>query len=86
MSDSTGKLARDAAVSSLVSNAVYLAVMVGLAVAITRKDWIARQAARARAAVRRDWRKWSAAREISEFRAEVSRYEHDGGQAGDCGC
>lgn len=79
MSEPTGKIARDAAVSSLVSNAVYLGVMVGLAVVITRKDWIARQGARARAAIRRDWRGWHAAREVSDFSAEVSRWEHDGG-------
>jgi hypothetical protein len=85
MSDPTGKVARDAAVSSLVSNAVYIGIMVGLALVVTRKDWLARQAARARAAVRRDWRKWDTAREVSDFRAEVSRYEHRG-QAGDCGC
>jgi hypothetical protein len=85
MSEPTGKIARDAAVSSLVSNAVYIGVMVVLAVAVTRKDWLARQAARARAAVRRDWRQWSAAREVADFRADVSRFEHES-REGDCGC
>lgn len=82
MSDPTSKVARDAAVSSLISNAVYIAVMVGLAVVITRKDWLARQAARARAAIRRDWRGQHAAREVADFNREVSSWEHDGG----CGC
>lgn len=74
-----GKVARDAAVSSLVSNGVYLAVMIALAVALTRRDWVTRQAQRVRAAVNREWRGWHTAREVADFNRAVSDYEHGGG-------
>lgn len=75
----TGKVARDAAVSSLVSNGVYLLAMVGLAVVLTRRDWVERQAARMRAAVSREYRGWRAAREVADFNRSVSDWEHGEG-------
>ena len=72
----TSKVARDAAVSSLVSNGVYLAVMVGLAVVLTRRDWVERQAQRLQAAVRREYRGWRTAREVADFQRELSDWEH----------
>lgn len=74
--DATGKVARDAAVQSLVSNGVYLLIMIGLAAALTRRDWIARQAMRARQAVRQEWRHYHAEQMIAELQADVSRIEH----------
>lgn len=74
----TGKVARDAAVSSLVSNGVYLAIMIGLAVALTRRDWVARQAQRFRASVRREWRGWQTDRTVADFRRTISDFEHRG--------
>lgn len=79
----TGKVARDAAVSSLISNAVYLAVMIGLGIALTRRDWLERQAQRIRAAARQEWRGWHTARQVAEFNRQVSEYDHG---PGDCGC
>jgi hypothetical protein len=75
----TGKIARDAAVSSLVSNGVYLAIMIGLAVALTRRDWVTRQAQRVRASVRREWRGWHEDRMVADFQRELSDYEHGDG-------
>ena len=43
------EVARQAAIASLVSNLVYLAVLVGFSVALARRDWIGRQVARVRA-------------------------------------
>jgi hypothetical protein len=72
----TGKVARDAAVSSLVSNGVYLAIMIGLAVVLTRRDWVVRQAARVRASMRQEWRGWHETRQVADFNREVSEWEH----------
>ena len=77
--ESTGKVARDAAVSSLISNAVYLAVMIGLGIVLTRRDWLERQAQRLRASVRRERRNWRVSREVADFRRDISGYEHGAG-------
>lgn len=79
----TGKVARDAAVSSLVSNGVYLLLMVGLAVVLTRRDWVERQTQRLQAAVRREWRAGHHERAVADFNRAVSEYEHGNGG---CGC
>ena len=72
----TSKVARDTAVSSLISNGVYLAVMIGLAVEITRRDWVVRQAARLQGAIRQEWRGYHTAREVADFRRDISEWEH----------
>lgn len=69
-------LARDAALQSLVSNVVYLAVMVGFTVALANRDRLGRLALRL-------GHRWSSARAaeertVAEFRRELSDYEHGG--------
>lgn len=76
---SSAKVARDAAVSSLVSNGVYLAVMIALAVVLTRRDWVTRQAQRVRTAINREWRGWHTDREVADFNRALSDYEHGDG-------
>jgi hypothetical protein len=78
---SSAKVARDAALQSLVSNAVYLAIMLGFTVAIANRDWIGRQVIRLQ--------RWTAGRQaaedaaVAELRADISRIEHyQGGDPG----
>jgi hypothetical protein len=73
---SAADLARDAALQSLVSNAVYLLVMLGFTLALANRDRLGRLALRV-------GRRWSAARAaeertVAEFRRELSDYEHGG--------
>ena len=79
----TSKVARDAAVSSLVSNGIYLAVMIALGVVLTRRDWVERQAQRLQTLARREWRGWHTSREVADFNRAVSEYDH---REGGCGC
>jgi len=71
---SPADVAREAALQSLVSNAVYLAIMVGFTLALANRDWIGRQLLRVRS--------WGVARQaaedaaVAELRADVSRIEH----------
>ena len=63
-------LARDAALQSLVSNGVYLAVMLGFTVALANRDRIGRLAMRI-------GRRWSARadaedRAVAEFRGQLA--------------
>jgi hypothetical protein len=74
---SSADLARDAALQSLVSNGVYLLVMLGFTVALANRDRLGRL-------VLRVGRRWSTARAaeertVAEFRREVSDYDHRGG-------
>jgi hypothetical protein len=83
---SEDKKVRDAAVQSLVSNLVYVAVMLGLTVAIARRDWIEQQRIRIR--------RWfnppdPYAREMEEVRRDIDRLEYGYGRRerdGGCGC
>lgn len=73
---SASDLARDAALQSLVSNAVYLAVMLGFTLALANRDRLGRLALRL-------GHRWSAARAaeeraVAEFRRELSDLEHGG--------
>jgi hypothetical protein len=73
---SAADLARDAALQSLVSNGVYLAVMLGFTLAVANRDRLGRLALRV-------GRRWSAAkaaeeRTVAEFRRELSDLEHGG--------
>lgn len=43
------EVARQAAIHALVSNLIYLAIMVGFSVALARRDWVGRQVMRVRA-------------------------------------
>ena len=67
---SAADLARDAALQSLISNAVYLAVMLGFTLALANRDRIGRLALRV-------GQRWSAAqaaeeRAVAEFRAQLA--------------
>jgi hypothetical protein len=71
---SAADLARDAALQSLVSNGVYLLVMLGFTLALANRDRLGR-------VVLRLGGKWSAARAaeertVAEFRRELSDYDH----------
>lgn len=63
-------LARDAALQSLISNAVYLAVMLGFTLALANRDRIGRLALR----VGQRWSARAAAedRAVAEFGAEIA--------------
>lgn len=67
------EVARQAAIASLVSNLVYLAVLVGFSVALARRDWIARQVKRAR--------QWGKPKPVEygealhELRRDIARFE-----------
>ncbi len=69
-------VARDAAITALVSEGIFLAVAVGLTVWMTRREWLTLQARRLRAVVREDWRAWRTEREVTEFRRQVADYDH----------
>jgi hypothetical protein len=66
-------VARQAAIQSLVSNLVYVAVLLGFSLAIARRDWVARQVMRVRA--------WGKPRPIeygdalTELRRDIARLE-----------
>jgi hypothetical protein len=76
--DSTAKVARDAAVQSFVSNAVYLALMVAAVAALSRRDWLARQAMRARAILTQQRNRQREIQALAELRRDISRMEHEG--------
>lgn len=65
--------ARQAAITSLVSNLVYLAVIIGFSVAVTRRDMLGRLALR--------WRRWRAGPPdgygpaLQELRRDIARLE-----------
>lgn len=72
----TARVARDAAVQSLVSNAVYLAIVLGVTVGIARRDFIARQAMRARRFIRQDWRSEKDEAVVAEWRRRISEFDN----------
>jgi len=76
-----GRAARDAAVRSLVDNGIYLLLVVGVTVALTRRDWLARQAMRARRLVDPGPRRTDHLA-MAEVRRDISHMEHYG--AGEC--
>lgn len=71
----TAQIARDAAVQSLVSNAVYLAIVLGVTVGIARRDALARQAARARRLFRPGADGGHGAA-MADWRRQVSEMDH----------
>jgi hypothetical protein len=73
----SAKVARDAALQSLVSNAVYLALMLGISVAITKRDALKRLRLRLEQIIRQDdAAKESERKTMAEFRRELSLIEH----------
>lgn len=66
-------VARQAAIASLVSNLVYLAVLVGFSVALARRDWIGRQVARVRGWGRPRPVEWGEAK--AELYRDIARFE-----------
>ena len=70
---SDAEVARQAAIQSLVSNLVYLAVLIGFTAALTRRDWVARQVARIRALGRPRPLEYGEA--LAEVRRDIARFE-----------
>ena len=67
------EMARQAAIQSLVSNLVYLAVMIGFTLAISKRDAIGRLILR--------WRQWQQPKPVEygealhELRRDIARFE-----------
>ena len=77
MADKTSaQEARDAVVYSLVSNAVQLLLMLGVTVAIAKRDEIVRLGSRLERAVRKDDGNPAERRALAEFRRDLSLIEH----------
>ena len=71
-----GKIARDAALQSLVSNAVYLVLMLGVTVAITKRDALTRMYMRVVRTAMHDPRKVEWRKALADFLRELSEIEH----------
>lgn len=69
----TARVARDAAVQSAVSNLVYLAIMIGVTVGITRRDWVTQQWMRVQ---RWRHRPDPDAAALAEVRRDIDRLEY----------
>lgn len=67
--------ARDAAIRSLISNGVYLLMMIGFTVAISKRDHLTRLWMRARRIARRE-EPPEVGVKLASFRREVSEIEH----------
>ena len=76
----TARVARNAAVHSLVSNGVYLLLVGAVMVAMTRRDWLTRQALRLQAlACPGCARKNEEVRAMRQVQREISLMEHGQG-------
>jgi hypothetical protein len=71
--ESAARVARDAAVQSLASNLVYLALMIGITVGIARRDWLTQQRLRLERWLRRPERHPAA---MAEVRRDIDRLEY----------
>lgn len=69
-------VAREEALRALVSNLVYVAIMLGVSIGIAKRDWFTQQGIRLRHAVR-DRSKWRESRLVAELQADISRIEHN---------
>lgn len=76
MSDDQSRVARDAAIQSLISNLVYMGIIVAASVAMTNREWLRLQGRRVAAVVRQDARRDREERQIAELRRDISRFEH----------
>lgn len=70
--------ARDAAVEAAVWGLATIAVQLAVIVAITRRDWLRRQAARYRWHVLREWQGSAERRLLADLRRDLSRMDHEG--------
>ena len=76
----TARVARNAAVHSLVSNGVYLLLVGAVMVAMTRRDWLERQAIRLQAVLCPGCaKKNTEARAMRQVQREISLMEHGQG-------
>ncbi len=71
-----GRVAKDAAISAIVSESVFIAVAVGLTLWMTHREWLMLQGRRLAALARQDFRGWRAEREIADLRRDISAWEH----------
>jgi hypothetical protein len=71
-----GQVARNAAVKEIVSTGVYLAVMIGFTIAISKRDALARARMRAERVFRPRPPAWHDGL-VAELRTELSRADHD---------
>ena len=73
---------RSVVVKSLVANAVGLGLQLGLILAISKRDWLTRQALRYRRIVLQEWKGERERRLLAELQADISRIQHgDSGPA-----
>lgn len=71
-----GRSRRDALLDEALSQAVYLALVIGVSVLVAKRDWLARQRIRLAQATARDRRRWRERLAVMELRAELSELEH----------
>lgn len=71
-----GQVARNAAVKEIVSTGIYLGVMIGFTIAISKRDALARARMRAARVFRPQPPDWHGAL-LAELRADVSAIDHD---------
>lgn len=76
--DQSARVARDAAIQSLISNLVYMGIIVAASMAVSNRDWLRLQGRRVRAVMRRDARRDREERQVAELRRDISRFEHGG--------
>lgn len=67
---------RMVAMRSLVTNMIGLGLQVGIIVAISKRDWLARQARRYRWYLRQEWRGARERALIAELHRDLSEIEH----------
>lgn len=75
--------ARDTAMAAAVYALTGIAVQVAVIIAVTKRDWLARQLARYRWHVLREWRGSLERRLVAELRRDLSRMDHEGIPHGD---
>lgn len=71
--------ARDAAIQSAISTGVYLAIVLGLSLAVAKRDIITRAWMRARAIIRPAGDPPHVAAALADLRRDISDIEHGGG-------
>lgn len=76
--DQSARVARDAAIQSLISNLVYMGIIVAASMAVSNRDWLRLQGRRVRAVMRQDARRDREERQVAELRRDISRFEHGG--------
>lgn len=74
--DEDGAELRMVALRSLVANMIGLGLQIGIIVAISKRDWLARQALRYRWYLRQEWKQARERALIAELRRDISEIEH----------